>query len=179
MFVKKINEEFFVKVDTNASILGKPETFKCIYINDSTGKVTYVTSPFVEIIEPLTTPNSAIVLEDAPQGTSIIKTRDSTFQLYDIFAFGSDLYYISNIDVNGSLILRTRLKTSILHDTELTQVNSLGVYKVPITISTLGDYTIVIKSAYQNLSINIRVVREPIEEQVQYLKDNRKFRGFV
>ena len=165
MSVKKINELFYVKVDSNRDLYGA-NGFQCIVSNDLDNTTFEVTNPFEEIILPHES-HSATADGFIPAGVKIITVTDNTLVSGDVFDSGDgNMYYIKEV-VGNQLFLFIKTLSDIPSATILNQVGNTGIYRVAVTITSLGYYTIIILNdslSVMNREIGIKIIAEDITD---------------
>lgn len=168
MNIKKKNEIFWIKIDTEYDVFSAEETFKLEYFNDSTGDFYDVTlANFTEIIRS-TSGLHATVLETTLKDSFKIKINDGyTLESGKVFIDTNDnKYYIEKI-LNNEIYLRTPLIEDIEIGTILLEVGNTGIYRKELSISETGEYTIIVRNPEHgmgNIPISIKIVDENIDD---------------
>lgn len=192
--VKKVGHTFYVKVDTDYDQFAVEGTFKAFYINESSSTAVNIAGPFVEIIKTITTPNTGETSSISNAGTKSISVKDgSTLKIGDVIFDGTNYHYIMNVDStpgSGKIIVKRSLLVNIPADTTLTEVGNTGLYKCPLSIPTVGEYTIIVNnpninmqnttSAVEIVSLDLNDINDRLDEISSNTDENfRKYKAFV
>ena len=150
--IKKIGVPFFVELNSHQKYFGA-SGFITKIVNLSDGTITEAQNDAVEIVENIASPATSTVDAAAAVGTRSI-TVQSGGGLQDGMVFedaNGNKYYIESI-VGDVINLKFPLEQAIAFGDTLTQVGNTGIYKIELTISSLGNYGIYIS----NPSIGLR-----------------------
>ena len=175
--VKKAGVPFYVKIDTNKDLIGKPEGFKVQVIRDDTGEATDVDTTFHEIekaIQPFSTTASADV---ALGSTKVPVTDASGFAEGDVVVINGNYYYINEVDTaNNVITLAKPLVTAVTNGDAVEKSGKTGIYRAPITINEVGDYTLVVsnyKEGMQNVAFPVTIEEADVDD-IQHMLNELK-----
>jgi len=190
--VKKNNEDFYAKVDTNKDLFGAAAGFKASYVNDATGTVVDIAEAFTEVVKTVngstTTSNGG-----ALAGAYILPVADASgFTDGDVIQDANgNMYYVESITGND-LAVKSKLVADIADSDTITQVGNTGIYRVLVNIATAGDYTIIVSNPsvnMQNIAFPVEIVDEDLDDAQDKLDDilnslgisasERTYKGFV
>lgn len=189
MAVKKVNETFYVKVDSNRDAYGATG-FSGKVVNDVNGTSFDIVAPFEEIVLPHES-HSATTTAIVPVGAKVFTVSLNTFVAGDVFEYLGEMYYIK--EVNGNVIsLYERIRSEIPISSVLSQVGNTGIYRVEVTIPSIGNYTILILNdslSIQNREVSVKIIDEDITDahtkldsiltKVDTISAERNYVGFV
>ena len=189
MDTKKINESFWLKIDTEYDVFDGADTFKISYFNDDTGVLTdIVPANFSEIIRTVSGKVATIASNTLKDSFEIIVNNGYTLESGDVFvdSFGNK-HYIEKIS-NNILYLKTPLINDLSAGEILNEVGNTGIYRKEILFDTVGNYTIIIRNPEQgmgNVPISIKIVDENLDDAQNKLDiilsngNNCKYKTFV
>jgi len=168
MILAKAGKEFELTLNSKQKHFGVTG-FKVEVINLADGTTTAQDVDVTEVIKNIDDPKSATTTQDALKGTRTVKVKDNTLEDGMVFDDGNgNKYYIESIDNDGATITtRTELVADIPADTTLQQVGNTGIYKIPVTIDTVGLYNVVVSNPavnLRNLSAFVKVTQYDIDD---------------
>ncbi len=150
--IKKMGTPFFVELNSHQKFFGA-SGFVTKVVNLADGTITTAANDGVEIVETIATPGTSTVDAAAAAGTKQI-TVQSGGGILDGMVLedaNSNKYYVENV-IGDVIHLKFPLAEGIAFGDTLTQVGNTGIYKIELTINTLGNFGIYIANA----SINLR-----------------------
>jgi len=187
--VKKINDKFYVKIDSNRDVYGATG-FECQIVNDETNVSYNNNQLFEELILPHEN-HSANSDGINTVGSKVIIVKNNSFVQGDVISANNEMYYIKEV-IGNELYLFVKLRTEISDNEQLSQVGNTGIYRVPITITSLGYYTIIILNNNLNVmnrELGIKIIPEDITDahlkldeisgKVDTLSSERNYVAFV
>lgn len=168
MNIKKTNEPFWVKVDTDYDVFGVAADFTIGYFSDDVSTITEIPSGAFDEVMRSTNNKSATVLSDVLSDDSVIPVQaGSTLMVGDVFSdINGNLYYVEIFE-DDKITIRGKIKEDIGASTLLTEAGNTGLYKSQVTLDTAGNYTIVIrntKNGMQNVSLTVNVLDNDLED---------------
>jgi len=178
--IRKAGVPFYVKVDTQKDLIGKPTGFKLQVINDADGTATDLDATFNEVVKEIdafsTTTSSSVAA-----GKTLIPVKDASgFALGDVAAIGGNYYYINAVDTsdssNNTVTLAKGLETAVDSAANVDKSGKTGIYKSEITIDKVGEYTVVVSNyaeGMENTAFTIEVEAANIDD-VKSLLDQIK-----
>ena len=175
--IKKVGVPFYVKVDTNKDILGRPEGFKVQAINDLTGEVIKFDTQFEEI-EKQITPFQTTASADASVGSNTLSVQDASgFEAGDVVAVNGFYSYIKSVDTtNNTLTLVTPLNVAVKTGDVVAKSGKTGIYRAKVQIDTPGDFTFVVSNfaeGMDNVSFPVKLMKADVDD-VKALLDELK-----
>ncbi len=171
MSVKKVDELFYVKIDSNRDVYNA-SGFEVRYVNDETNAEVIIQEVVEEIIlshDGHTATNSGTT----SVGSKVMSVSSSDLVTGDVILVLSDYYYIKEV-VGNELHLYTPIITEIPNGTSIAQVGNSGIYRVPITIPSIGYYTIIILNDglnVMNRQASVKIIPEDITDAHTKLDD--------
>jgi len=171
MSVKKVNELFYVKIDSNRDVYNA-SGFEVRYVNDETNAEVIIQEAVEEIIlshDGHTATSSGVSLVNS----KVITTAASDIASGDVILVLSNYYYIKEV-IGNELHLYTPIITEIPDASSITQVGNSGIYRVPITIPSIGYYTVIILNNSLNVmnrEASVKIIPEDITDAHTKLDD--------
>lgn len=165
MSVRKVNETFFLKVDSSRDVYNAQDTFAAHVLNDSDNSQVEITQPFEEVMM-MHSGHSATADGGNIVNDRFITVKDSNLVQGDVVKVYSDYYYVKEVTAT-TVELFVTLRNDIIDGTLLEQVGNTGIYKVPIAIPQIGFYTIVVKNPnFQmlNRETTVKIIAEDITD---------------
>jgi len=125
-----------------------------------------------ELVEPISSVSTTVTSNQSLEDT-IIELDDITdFKVSDRVQLGNYIYRIINILDNNITINKGLLENLTSGDDIITKGN-LGIYKVNITLSDIGNYTLIGKDSIYGITVSkmIKVQPKSLEKMVNDIKN--------
>jgi len=177
MSVKKSGSEFFVEVSSGQREFGATG-FKTIVRNLATGISTTLSGDATEEIETIASAKESTVGASATTGEKTVAiSNGGTLEDGMVFDDGAgNKYYIEEINAT-TITLRKALVADIAFGATLTEVGNTGIYLVPVTIATAGQYGIRISNP--GLNMRIKEIQVAVEDVILTDVNDAMVAGFT
>ena len=145
--------------------------FKISIFNQETETFIVQNISATEIKEPITIVSVSTSANQSIDDINIVLDSITGFSIGDRILIGNYIYKIINIFGN-SITIHKGLLENLIGGTSCTKKGNLGIYKVPLTMQDLGEYTLIAKDNIFGLSTvkMIKVVPKSIEAMYNDIK---------
>jgi len=146
--------------------------FKCSIYNQENNTFLMENLQLIELIEPITITTTSITNNYIKDETEIELNSTIGFIVSDRIKINNYIYSISAIFGNN-ITLSKGLKENITAGDSASKKGNLGIYKLDLLLSDMGDYTLIAKDNIFGLNISqmIKVVPKSLETMYKDIKN--------
>lgn len=141
------NQAFYAQVLMDRQDFNKAAGFSASLLKLSDNTLTTLAGSFTELVKDVTPAHTATVSGETPIGRNYIKVvAGHNIADGDVIKDANDnMYYVMKAEAT-KLTLKQPVYAIITDASTLTQVGNTGYYKLPVTIDTVGKYTILVNN---------------------------------
>lgn len=145
MIERKVNETFYIKIDTNQDLFDGAEEFTASFLSESLSgsNVEQLSTTFSEILGVVDN-HSATLTSTALSGLSVLSVSNSTLTKGDVIDVAGEKFTIDSVNSN-TVKIRGKLKCDVSSGSVVTTVGNTGVYRAPVSFDSPGEYLLIVK----------------------------------